>query len=57
MGMVISSGPLNDVLPDVRRKLLVANDPIDHRVRFAPRQSKWTIADLIHLNGHCMPLS
>src|SRR6516162_5241189 len=31
-------GPLDDVLPEVRGKLLVASDAVDHRVHFGPRQ-------------------
>jgi hypothetical protein len=31
-------GPLDDVLPDVCGKLLVANDPVDYRVHFGSRQ-------------------
>ena len=31
-------GALDDVLPDVRREELVANDPVDHGVDFALRQ-------------------
>src|SRR5262245_19085715 len=31
-------GPFDDFFPDVRRKLPVTNDPIDHRLDFALRQ-------------------
>src|SRR5215813_4682945 len=31
-------GPLDDVLPDVPWKLLVASDAVDHRVHFGSRQ-------------------
>ena len=36
---VRSRAALDDVLPDARREELVADDPVDHGVDFAPRQT------------------